>query len=105
MTTDEVADYQERIRRERAKMIEPATDKPAAKGKTSLDARATALKVEDPTRTKTDIAKILGLTHTQSLTPRRCPMLDKAMRAHKARTGVRGYYDNGKLEAIDPDDD
>ena len=58
---------------------------PASATATSLDARALALFVEDQTRTKTVIARILGKKSTQSICPARCPKLDAAMTAWRSR--------------------
>ena len=106
MPMDEIADWQERICRERAKLLLQAPEpKPTGADTsppaTSLDARALAIFIEDPSRKKRDIAKILGLKATQSLSPERCPKLDAAMRAYRAPDRrIRGSKDaDGNLEA------
>jgi hypothetical protein len=88
----------------------PAPAQPGSGGgtveKVSLDARALGLFVEDPNRTKKDIAKILRV-RTQSLAPSRCPKLDAAMRAYRAPDPglVRGSKDrDGNLEAFCEDE-
>jgi hypothetical protein len=63
--------------------------------KVSLDARALAIFIENPDRTKKDIARLMGLKNTQSLSPSRCPKLDAAIRAYRAPDpgAVRGSKD------------
>lgn len=77
-----------------------------------LDARALALFIENPTMTKTEIAKKLELKNVRSLSRARCPQLNSAIAAHKAAidpgSTVRGSKDaDGNLDAwIDgPDHD
>lgn len=86
----------------------PLTNEDIKPRKESLDARALALFLEDKTRRKADIARILK-RRTQSLAPSRCPELDKAMRAWKTPRGAgipRGSKDkDGRIEAEDFDED
>lgn len=77
---------------------------PADAPPVTLDAQALACFVEDTTRTKTDIIRLLGLRNTQSLAPNRCPKLHAAMKAWRApdpdRRRIRGSKDvDGNLDA------
>lgn len=67
---------------------------------TSVDARALAVFIEHPDWTKKMIADHLKV-HEKSLAPSRCPKLDAAIKAYKAKpTSVRGSKDaNGDVEA------
>jgi hypothetical protein len=52
----------------------------------------------------------MGLKHTQSLSPRRCPQLSAAMRAYRAvdpaQRRIRGSKDrHGNLEATKDDEE
>lgn len=75
--------------------------------KWTLDERALAFFLADKNRTKTMIAKLLGVS-TQSICPSRCPQLDNAMRAwQEANTSgkIRGRKDkDGNLEAWEEDE-
>ena len=80
-------------------------DKPTEKRATSdsPDLQAVAFFLQDKSRTKTDIARLLG-KKKQSLTPDRYPELDKVMRAWKApdkrlRRGTKAK--DGTIEAED----
>lgn len=90
---------------------EPPADKPASTPDTSqasLDARALAIFIEDTSRKKKNIAKILGLKNTQSLAPARCPKLAAAMRAYHAPDPdqIRGSKNaDGNLEAWKEEED
>jgi hypothetical protein len=68
----------------------------------TLDMRAVTLFFQDTSRTKKQIAQILGKKHTQSLSPARCPKLHAAMKAHRgsAFSKVRGSKSrDGSVEA------
>jgi hypothetical protein len=86
-----------------------AASKAETSSTASLDSRALAVFLEDKTRTKKAIADILGLNHTQSLSPERCPELDKAMKTWEVAQRPekpKGTKDkHGNLEARAPDDD
>jgi len=70
--------------------------------KLSLDARAMALFVDNPSLKKKEMAEILGC-HEKSLAPKRCSKLANAMRLHKAKghlpSGSKGR--DGTIEAVD----
>lgn len=80
-------------------------------GDVSLDARALAIFLENRDLTKKQIANRLGLKHTQSLSPARCPQLSQAMAtqreiARAGRRNIRGCKDqHGSLEAYADDDE
>lgn len=80
---------------------------PKGKQKTSLDARAVAIFMENQSLTKTEIAKMLGVK-IQSLAPNRCKRLDAALRAvRESGTGrrIRGYKGkDGSIEAYEDDE-
>jgi hypothetical protein len=74
-------------------------------GKASLDAMAVAVFIDHPEWTKKKIANHLG-KHEKSLAPTRCPKLDAAIKAYKAKPPtVRGSKDSeGNVEAWDDED-
>jgi hypothetical protein len=69
----------------------------------TLDEKALALFFAEPSRNKTEIARLLKLKNVQSLSPKRCPKLHDAMKAWREANGsnpVRGTKDKqGNLEA------
>jgi len=72
--------------------------------KLTLDERALAFFVADRTRSKTQIAKLLGLKNTQSIAPDRCPRLHAAMQACKALDLPNGSKSkDGTIEAWEDD--
>jgi hypothetical protein len=81
--------------------------KPASQQEPSLDERALALFFADRSRTKKEIASLLGV-QTQSICPSRCPRLDQAMQAWRAansRQRPHGSKDkDGNVEAWDEDE-
>jgi hypothetical protein len=85
--------------------VSPSKLDAAKPKKPTLDERALALFLADPTRTKATISVLLGLKNPQSLSPRRCPKLAtavKAYRAENARAIPRGSKGNdGGIEAYD----
>ncbi len=95
------------IRQERAKVILheqrndlPNTGMPEADESLSLDERALAVFIANPTFTKTKIAKRLSLRNAQSLAPKRCPKLHAAMCAYKAPALPKGSKRaDGTIEA------
>lgn len=75
-----------------------------------LDERALALFIQDTTQRKTKIAERLGCNDVRSLSKKRCPKLNAAIAAHKAKidpgSTKRGSKDaDGTLEAWDDDDE
>jgi hypothetical protein len=67
-----------------------------------LDLEAVALFLKDRTRSKAEIARMLG-QHRQALAPERCPKLDLAIRAWKASELPHGSKSkDGTIEAEDP---
>ncbi len=80
--------------------------KPNGSPNVSLDVKAVGVFLEHPDWTKKRIAEELGY-HEKSLCPRRCPKLDAAIRAQRARIDPsvkvrRGSKDrDGNLEAWD----
>ncbi|MGE3803394.1 MAG: hypothetical protein AB7K24_01830 [Gemmataceae bacterium] len=88
-----------------AQAVAKLTAEPAGPGEQlTIDTQALALFLDDPTRTKRDIAKLLGKPRPhQTLSKEKCPKLNAAMNAHKApqRKPKRGSKDrNGNLEAL-----
>ncbi len=109
MTGEQVAKLQERIRRERAKLLRGATEPhgngaqpPETKSKMSLDAQALAVFIEHSDWSKVQIAKHLRC-NPKSLAPGRCPKLASAIAAYKAKPKMpRGTKDaDGNFEAWD----
>ena len=110
ISLDEVADLQERIRRERAKLSEARSEphtptKPKQpKSTVNRESQALAVFIEHPTWTKKQIAAHIGCNEKQ-LAPKRMPKLAAAIAAHRApvdpsRKTRRGTKDSeGNLEA------
>lgn len=74
-----------------------------SKGKrTPIETRALQVLIEHPDWPKTEIAKQIGC-HPKSLSPKRCPKLDKAIRAHRQGSPPhRGWKSkDGHIEAVD----